>query len=159
MALVLIGFGDDGKLQSQLNTFPIPRCHAYPPVFGHQKSAVLQHARAFVLPSYSEGLPVAALEAMAHRLPCLLSTACNLPAAFQADAAMVAEPESAQLIPCLRSLFDLDDHQIDLMGLHGFDLVRSQFGWSHACELTQDLYDWLLGRARQPSFVKTSWSY
>ena len=103
--LVLIGFGDDGKLQSQLNTFPIPRCHVYSPVFGRQKTSVLQNSHAFILPSYSEGLPVAALEAMAHHLPCLLSTACNLPAAFDADAAMAAEPESSQLVPvCERYL-------------------------------------------------------
>ena len=37
MAFSSHGFGDDGKLQSQLNTFPIPRCHAYSPVFGFQK--------------------------------------------------------------------------------------------------------------------------
>ena len=157
--LVLIGFGDDGKLQSQLNTFPIPRCHFYPPVFGLQKTAVLQHASAFVLPSYSEGLPVAALEAMAYRLPCLLSTACNLQAAFHANAALVAEPETSQLIPCLRSLFDLDVQQIESMGLNGFDLVRCQFGWSYACESTRHLYEWLLGHAKQPDFVKMDWSF
>ena len=156
--LVLIGFGDEGKLQSQLNTFPIPRCHAYPPVFGLQKTAVLQHASAFILSSYSEGLPVAALEAMAYKLPCLLSTACNLPEAFESEAAMLAEPDSSQLITCLKSLFNLKGYELERMGLNGFGLVRDQFGWMRACDLTTQLYEWLLGFTRQPSFVRNNWS-
>lgn len=155
--LVLIGFGDDGKLQSQLKTFPIPQCHIYPPVFGQQKTAVLQHSHAFILPSYSEGLPVAALEAMAHRLPCFLSTACNLPAAFHSHAAIAAEPDSSQLIPCLRNLFQLAQQELDSMGTNGYQLVSNHFGWSHACDLTHQVYQWLLGMAKQPDCVKTNW--
>lgn len=155
--LVLIGFGDDGKLQSQLNTCPIERCYVYPPVFGSQKTAVLQHSSAFVLPSYSEGLPVAALEAMAHKLPCLLSSACNLPSAFQANAAITAEPESSQLIPCLKTLFSSKNQDLEKMGLNGFNLVKNQFGWMRACESTHQLYEWLLGTAKQPPFVKINW--
>jgi len=155
--LVLIGFGDDGKLRSQLNTFPIPRCHVYPPAFGVTKTAILQHSHAFILPSYSEGLPVAALEAMAHSLPCLLSRACNLSEAFTNNAAVVAEPDSSQLILSLQNLFKLKDHQLNNMGQNGFNLVSRQYGWDRACELTLQVYEWLLGSAKQPSCVNANW--
>ena len=42
-------------------------------VVGQQKEELFSNARLFVLPSYLEGLPVALLEAMSYRLPCLVS--------------------------------------------------------------------------------------
>lgn len=53
------------------------------PLFGERKTAALANADAFILPSFSEGLPMAVLEAWAHRLPVLMTPECNLPRALK----------------------------------------------------------------------------
>jgi len=58
------------------------------PQFDQAKAASLAFADAFVLPSLSEGLPVAVLEAWSYGLPVLMTDACNLPEGFAAGAAI-----------------------------------------------------------------------
>ena len=58
------------------------------PQFGTAKAAAYRRADAFVLPSLSEGLPMAILEAWAHEKPVLMTDACNLPEGFAARAAI-----------------------------------------------------------------------
>jgi len=58
------------------------------PVYGEQKQALLDQARFVALPSYSEGLPMAILEAWAGGVPTLMTAACNLPEGFAEGAAM-----------------------------------------------------------------------
>ena len=59
-------------------------------VAGERARRVWAAADAFILPSYSEGFSMAVLEAMACRLPCLITTACHFPEAAAAGAAVVS---------------------------------------------------------------------
>src|SRR5438552_4392289 len=49
------------------------------PRFGEEKATAYRNADGFVLPSLSEGLPMAILEAWAHAKPVLMTSECNLP--------------------------------------------------------------------------------
>jgi glycosyltransferase involved in cell wall biosynthesis len=155
--LALVGYGDGGALAQRVADAhardQLKRLLVLGPVFAAEKAAVLQAASAFVLPSFSEGLPMAALEAMAHRLPCLLSEACNLPQAFSAGAALVAEPQEAPLAASLQQLFALSASERAAMGAAGQALVREQFSWPQVAEQTRLLYSWILGGGPPPSFV------
>jgi len=64
------------------------------PAFGEIKDRLLRCASAFILPSFSEGLPMAVLEAWAYQLPVLMTRHCNLPEGFQARAAIQIHIES-----------------------------------------------------------------
>lgn len=152
--LALVGYGDDGLLDHQLRAHPIPRALAFGPVFDAAKQNVLRAASAFILPSFSEGLPMAALEAMAHQLPCLLSGACNLPEAFSAGAALSAEPDVVALAASLRQLFALSPADRAAMGVAGRSLVASRFSWPQVAEQTLQLYRWILDGADRPGFVE-----
>ena len=148
--LVCVGFGDDGKFQSQLENYPIERCLVRGPLFGAEKAAAFRNSTAFILPSFSEGLPMAALEAMSFRLPCLLSSACNLPEAFDCNAALRAEPDASDLIDSLLAIFSQSDADLETMGENSFQLVKTRFDWKTVAKSTTNVYQWMLGKSSPP---------
>lgn len=100
---------------------------------------------------------MAALEAMAYQLPCLLSQACNLPQAFQNHAAIEADPDSAQLIQSLQQIFLQSDDDRRLMGSQGYDLVSKNFTWENVSKQFKQLYSWNLDlTSSAPSFVEAA---
>ena len=154
--LVFAGFSDDGEFEKSLKHLSIPRVINIGPVFGVEKLSAYAHSSAFILPSFSEGLPVSALEAMSWNLPCLLSKACNMPDAFRVGAAMKAEPDEDELLSCLNYLIDLlhnSPSTLFSMGKAGRHLVETEFGWEQVSKKTADLYSWLLGLDERPDFV------
>lgn len=151
--LVLVGFGDQGALAAQVSREALPRCLVLGPVQGALKQSCLVHASGFVLPSFSEGLPMAALEAMSWGLPCLLSSACNLPEAFESGAALPAEPDVAQLEQALQAWATLTSADALALGTAAEQLVRRQFSWSRMAEQTEQLYCWLSQSGPTPDFV------
>jgi len=155
--LALVGYGDQGALARRVAAAQarreLQRLRVYGPVFGADKAAVLQAASAFVLPSFSEGLPMAALEAMAHGLPCLLSAACNLPEAFMAGAALPADPNPAPLAAALEQLFARSPAERAAMAAAGRAHVAAHYSWPQVAEQTCQLYSWILGGGPPPSFV------
>ncbi len=151
--LALVGYGDGGALEHQLRTRPMHRCMAFGPAFDRSKQAVLASARAFILPSQFEALPMAALEAMAHGLPCLLSSACNLPEAFEQAAALRAEPNAEALSMAMKQMFSLTEQERKTMGESGRALVAQNYSWPQVAAQTLDLYNWVLGSGEHPPFV------
>lgn len=153
--LVLVGYGDQGRLAARLEAEPIPRCLLFGPCFGEQKKACLAAASAFVLPSFSEGLPVAALEALSWGLPCLLSPACNLPEALTFGAALAVQPTAKDLARGLEQLMVLPAATLSAMGDSGRQLVAERFAWPSIAAQCSELYRWILGGGIPPSFVDT----
>lgn len=148
--LVVVGHGDAGALQARINRERLARVLVLGPCFGGEKDACLAGATAFVLPSFSEGLPMAALEAMSWSLPCLLSPACNLPQAFTAGAALSVTPSASALSGPLRALMAMDGSERRQMGAAGRRLVQQHYSWPQAAEATAALYRWLMGEGPRP---------
>lgn len=152
--LALVGYGDDGALAARVAAAGPERCVVAGPCFGPEKLACLEGASAFVLPSFSEGLPMAALEAMAHRLPCLLTPGCHLPEAIAAGAALAVEPTEASLTAGLQELFALAPQQRQAMGAAGRALVEQRFSWPRVAADTAALYRWLNGGGPAPACIQ-----
>lgn len=89
-SLTIAGWGeaqDVAALETRLATAPAGVSFVGPQ-FGEDKARLLSGARFLALPSHSEGLPVAILEAWAAGTPTLMSSECNLPEGFAARAAI-----------------------------------------------------------------------
>ena len=75
-------------------------------VSGERARQVWAAADAFVLPSYSEGFSMAVLEALACRLPCLITTACHFPELAASEGAVVVTPDVDAVTQGLRDLLE-----------------------------------------------------
>ena len=121
------------------------------PTHGAKKDAALRNANAFILPSFSEGLPMAVLEAWAYGLPVAMTQACNLPEGFNVGAAheIAAAPET--LDRDLAEFLSYSEAELSSMGKRGLGLVHTCFSWELAAEHFVAVYEWLLGGGSPPS--------
>ncbi|MHA6641617.1 glycosyltransferase [Mesorhizobium sp. A623] len=126
--------------------------HMAGPVFGKDRDLAYASADAFVLPSLSEGLPMAALEAFAAGLPALLTPQCNLPEAFTARCALRMETDEASIRTGVRRLFDMDEAERLAMGARARRLTSDRFDWTVIAERFGALYSTLALEAKVRSF-------
>ena len=152
--LVVAGWDQDGheaELKNLAKDIDAARVHFPGAQFGASKTAAFRACDAFVLPSLSEGLPMAVLEAWAHAKPVLMTRACNLPEGFADRAAIEIEPGNCAR--SLRALFSTTDPELIETGARGRKLVETRFTWPVVAGETRAVYDWLAGHGPQPSCV------
>lgn len=123
------------------------------PKFGAEKDALLRSADAFVLPSFSEGLPVSVLEAWSYGLPVAMTKHCNLPQGFDAGAAVGIDTTAVGIARGLLDLMVMSNAERVAMGLHGRQLVERQFSWTSYVEHLSSVYAWISGADAQPGCV------
>jgi glycosyltransferase involved in cell wall biosynthesis len=116
------------------------------PAFGEDKEALLWSAEAFILPSFSEGLPMSVLEAWAYGLPVLMTPECNLPEGFASGAALEIRSGEGSFQDGMRTLLEMTDQERAAMGLRGRRLVEERFTWPKVAAQMRRLYEELLGR-------------
>ncbi len=123
-------------------------------LYGQKKKEVLSTVDAFILPSYSEGLPVSVLEAWAHELPCILSANCNLDCGVTAGAALPIDLSIESISEQLENLYYMSSEEMRDMGKKGRTLAERDFSWQTVSEQMLDVYKWALGGGQLPSSVE-----
>ena len=155
--LVIAGWdqgGHETELKAQTQQLGLStRVHFVGPQFDAAKHASYHRADAFILPSFSEGLPMTVLEAWSYGLPVLMTPQCNLPEGFQAQAALSIAPEPERIAQGLTALFAMTDHERTAMGERGRALLARRFNWPHIAEQMLSVYRWVLGRGERPDCV------
>jgi glycosyltransferase involved in cell wall biosynthesis len=121
--------------------------------FNEAKAACYRHCDAFVLPSFSEGLPMVVLEAWANSKPVIMTPECNLPEGFQAGAALKVEATEISLAAGLNELQRMTDTERMAMGSRGHDLVMERFTWSRVAQQLQSVQKWILGGGAKPGCI------
>jgi len=127
-------------------------------VYGESKNALLSRASAFILPSFSEGIPISVLEAWAYEVPVLMTPECNLAAGFDCGAAIRIEhrlptDREQSIAGSLRRLRSISQDELAQMGMKGRSLVVEKYTWSVVATQFASVYRWLLGEGGQPDCV------
>jgi len=131
------------SLDSGRSTLDSADVHFFGPAFGEEKDALLRSADAFVLPSFSEGLPMSVLEAWSYGLPVVMTPECNLPEGFAKQAAQEIR-NSAGGFEGIRTLIGMTDQERAAMGMRGRKLVEEKFTWQKVASQLKEIYESLL---------------
>jgi len=154
--LVIAG-NDDGALKpfcSRMAEFGLSRMMTYVGhVTGQRARQVWAAADAFILPSYSEGFSMAILEAMACRLPCLITTSCHFPETATSHAAIVVTPDMDEVTRGLHELLDRSSDERTRLGKAGRQLIEFHYTWDRQAKHLAAVYEWLVSGGTPPETI------
>lgn len=109
------------------------------PQFGIERDRSMAAANVFVLPSKSEGLPMAVLEAWAAGVPALMTRACNLDHGFAAGAAVETGEDAAAIAAALHKVMDWPEERLDQARRAARALVAAEFSQDRIANRYADL--------------------
>ena len=149
---------DDGKHEAQL------RAHCervglrssvswVGPQHGVDLANAYTRATAFILPSFSEGLPMAVLAAWSYGKPVLMTPHCNLPEGFAAQAALKIDPDPDSIAEGITRIVEMSEDELAAMGRRGRCLVEEKYSWPKVAADLKAVYDWVLGNRPKPGCV------
>jgi poly(glycerol-phosphate) alpha-glucosyltransferase len=121
--------------------------------FGDAKLSCFRDSAAFILPSFSEGLPMSVLEAWSHELPVLMTSECNLPEGFAQQAAIRIDTDAQSISKGIREMIAMEATDRIKMGQNGLALVKERFSWGKVADSMTLLYQWVMDQAPKPGFV------
>ena len=152
--LVLVGYGDNNYLNSLLKKGNLKNIKSYGPAFNKLKHNIFYKSDAFILTSYSEALPMAALEAMSYGLPCLLTKECGLEEYFLDNSTIRINHDYEELSNDIEYFFSLSDENQKIIGRSGKNKVLKNHAWADIALNTYELYRWILEDKNKPYFVE-----
>ncbi len=109
------------------------------------KWSALSRAHVFVLPSYSEGLSVAALESLCVGTPAIVTEACHLPEVADCAAGWQIETDAEELKTALRESLETSASDRLTLGRNARQLAARRFSWDVVSAKMAELYDCVLG--------------
>jgi len=121
------------------------RTHVIGPLFDKRKFAALRDASCFCLPSRQEGFSMAILEAMALRLPVVISEECHFPEVSERRAGAVLPLSAAAFADSLQSFLE-DESLRKRAGEAGRQLVEEKFTWPEIGKQIAHEYEAVLER-------------
>lgn len=110
-------------------------------VYGAERSELFKSCNFFVLPSYSEGFPVTALEAMSFGLISLLSSGCNLPEAISEGVAIEIIPDPVNIQVTLERILLLSEKELNTISNKAYQFVKSHFSIESIAQLQLNTYN------------------
>ena len=120
------------------------------PVYREEKARLLNTADLFVLPSLSEGQPMAILDAMAHRLPVMMTRECNLDDVFDKAGGIEIKPNAKSISEGIQTFVEMSIDDRAKIGDWGLSLVRANYSWESIAKQLEEVYFWMAGNGPRP---------
>ncbi|HEV7620834.1 MAG TPA: glycosyltransferase, partial [Flavisolibacter sp.] len=124
--------------------------------YHEEKQACYYHANAFILPSFSEGMPLAALDAWAFGKYSILTPECNLPDGYEEGITKRIEANPDSIAQGLRELFLMPESELSELGNRARDYVSKEYSWTNIAAKMVEMYNWVSGSAPAPASINFS---
>jgi glycosyltransferase involved in cell wall biosynthesis len=115
------------------------------PLYGEEKLAVFGDSDVFVLPSHYENFANVAAEAIAFRVPVIISRHCGIRTLVEERAGLVIDADRPALVAALRSL--LTDSALYSRMKEGCRSVAKELSWTHIAAQMESHYKGVLAKA------------
>lgn len=103
-------------------------------IYGEEKEKFYSNIDAFILPSYSEGLPMAILDSWIRSIPVLMTDECNLQYSFKENAAIRITHDPKDISAKILNLFNKKELERRLIGERGFLIAKQRYAWENIVE-------------------------
>lgn len=156
--LAIVGCAEGGEHEKQLATQVEQHglqqyVHFFGQFFHEDMEACYYHSDAYILPSYSEGVPMAALSAWAFGKYSLLTPECNLVEGFDAGASLRIETNPHSIKSGLQTLFSKTDEELNQLGAGAFEFVNRMFSWQEMARKMSEVYYWVTKKGPRPETI------
>ena len=118
--------------------------------YGGDKESCYINADAFILPSYSEGLPMTVFEALSYGLPVIYSENCNLNS--NCGVGIKINVNIDCIAGALEKIFTCNIDEKEKMCSAAIAYAQ-KYSWISRAQMMRDVYLWLLGKADKPECV------
>jgi glycosyltransferase involved in cell wall biosynthesis len=115
---------------------------------GNRKLEALSLARCFCLPSFSEGMSVAVLEALSIGSPVVITPACNVDGVDRAGAGFVTSNDPGDLAEHIGTCLGMSGASWATMSSAASALARERYDWAKVGRQMASVYEWLMGGPR-----------
>lgn len=142
--VTIAGWGDSGyeeRVKTQIKDGMSERFEWFGPAFGEDKAQLFREHDAFILPSYSEGLPVAVLEAWANGLTVMKSANCNLQDAFLSGAALDTGTSLGSIERAITDYISMPWSEARGIARRGHGLALSKYAWDAVLPRYCEMYE------------------
>jgi len=123
------------------------------PKFDLDKRDAFSAADVFVLPSHSEGAPIAILEALGSGCPVLTTKASPWEDIVIHDCGWWTDISVEAIANALQDVLQQPKTVLWAKGQRGKQLVSRKYTWLGIAEQTLALYEWLIDGSEQPDLV------
>lgn len=140
--LVVIGHDEGAKddfLRRIAGHHLTGRVHLVGPRHGSEKWALLRDAQAFILPSRQEGFSIAITEALASRLPVIISPQCHFDEVATAGAGLIPPPEPRAIGQAIAAVVS-DPARRSAMADSARRLIETRYNAMSAAQALVDAY-------------------
>lgn len=144
-------FGAKAALEAQIGALGLGRrVLLVGPLWGREKFAAYAGAACFCLPSKHEGFSMSIAEALACRVPVVISENCHFPEVGETGAGFVVKREAGAVAAALDRLLG-DGSLREAMGARGRQLIEERFTWERVAEESARAYATILPAPLKPS--------
>ena len=106
----------------------------------------------FVLPSHTENFGIAIAEAMAAKLPVIVTKGTPWQEIEKLDAGWWVELSQENIDKSLKEALSLEEKELKQKGLNGFELIQN-YEWKYQAKKMKTLYEYILYGGEKPEFL------
>lgn len=125
-------------------------------LYGETKKAAFTAADVFILPTHSEGAPMAVLESLAYGLPVITTKGAPWEELITYQCGWWVDIDSTAICDALTHAIQCPKAELKLMGQRGRNLIEQKYTWQAVAKTTIELYNWILGNSSRPVFVSVN---